>query len=425
MIQLSTPLGSANHARMIDDLLSMVEIFRKGQAPAPLALLADLGGEILYAKRNDLGGWRVRRDGALHQLLASLSYRAAFGKTLRVSWLHLALALGRKDLHRDFVRAGRIETEVALKWLVLYGIDEHRLWRFLNRRFVADLKRRSIATEHGAVSPLDLILLDERADLRGPEPLGGPAFARKLDGWIERNGVHEYKLFWTIDDAGFQRMAAKGGAELRGSGEDFAATLATAHENGGVDLFVAPTAEVAKRLEGVSRLSPAEREAALQPPIDYTVAGDDAETAALRPTPLTGELISAFDFLPGDNGHEATASGMFGRPTADGVPLASSQATFFFSAPKCARIVVLIDIRFGDAAARLLVRIDGRTAGVFSAAGLARRTAKVYAELEMNAVGNERLTVELECLPAGSPPAPGPLAWLRSLCVLRAPEFYA
>ena len=402
-VSFAGPPGVVDHGRLVEDLSSMASVFASGRAPAPLALLADIGGDLLYARRNDAGAWRLRRDEALHKLLASLHYRRAFRGALRVNWLLLALALGRKDLHRNFLGAGRCDLEAIVRWLVLYGVDEHRLWRFLDRRFLADLRRRAIPTPEGAVSPLDLILTAERPDVRGAAPLGSPAFARDLDGWIARNGVHEYKLFWALDAAALRRMAAL-------TPDLSAPALALAHE-GRLDLFVAPPGEAARRLAGVSKLSTQAQSQALRPPHDETAPASDEEATLLAPTPLGGDLISVFDFLPGDNGLTATTNGVFGRATAEGAPWLSPAATFFFTAPPAQEIVVLIEATLAHEGAGLLVRIDGEPADYISGKALTQRAAKVFARAQ---AGGRGLSVGLECV---TERGGAPYGWLRSLAV--------
>ena len=407
---IGTP-GVVDHRRLVEDLHSMADVFASGKAAAPLSLLSDIGGDLLYARRNDAGAWRLRRDEALHRLLASLSYRRAFQGALRVNWLLLALALGRKDLHRDFLGAGRCRLETVVKWLVLYGVDEHRLWRFLDRRFLVDLRRRAIPTPEGAVSPLDLILLAERPDLRGSAPLGSDAFARSLDEWIKRNGVHEYKLSWALEAAALQSMAAFPPPDLSASGAAFAPALASAHADGRIDLWVAPPGEGARRLAGVSRLSAQAQAESLRPPADETAPASDEEAVFVAPTPLSGDLASVFDFSPGDKGLSATTNGLFGRSTAEGAALLSPTATFFFTAPPGRETVIVIEMTLADDTASLLVRIDGEPADVFSAIGLSRRAAKVFAR---TSAGGRGLTVGLECISAR---AAAPYGWLRSLVV--------
>ena len=399
--------GQIDHARTIEDLSSMAPLMRDGRAFPPLSLLADIGGDMLYAQRGDAGGWRMKRDAALHSLLASLPYRRAFSGTLRVSCLHVALALGRKDLHREFVAAGELRLERALQWLTLYGMDEHRLWRFLDARFVADLKRRRIPSAKGLLSPLDVILLGERPDLRRLDPPGEAGFAKALDVWLERDGIQEYKLFWTLDEAALARIAASGPQPWLE--KDFVASLTAAHASGRADLLVAAPEATARQLQPVSRLSDEVREAALTLPFE---AEDDPEAAPLPPRPLSGAFVEAIDFMPGDDGPRTTMTGHLGQPGARGAPLLSAMTTFFFASPRSRRVLLALDATLADEEASLLVWIDGRPADLFPAKALSARAAKVHAQRTALAAP---LAIGLEIVGGRSGP---PLGHLRSLAIL-------
>ena len=405
-------LGVVDHRRLVADLLHMEPHFRSGRAPAPLAVLTQLGGDILYARRNDHGAWRVRRSGRLHDFLASFTYGHAFGKALRVSWLHLALILGRRDLHSKFVRAHRMDLDEAVRWLVLYGMEEHKLWRFLDLRFLRELRARNIETKVGAASPLDLILLLERADLREI----GADFSARMESWLIANGVHEYKLFWALRDMDFARMAGAVRPDLKPAQSGFAATLRSAREAGRIDVFAAHAGEVAARLAPLSKLSPQEREGAARPPIDYSQPEDDGRPATLAPAPITRAPFHVVDFLPGDEGANFPVFGVLGRPTAEGVPLASLNTVFFFAAPKARRVIVIFDVVPESGTLALLVRVNGEAADIFPAASLGR-PARTHVELPE---GTEALTVELECIVKGdNASVSGVRAWLRSIGVFQ------
>jgi len=151
--------------------------------------------------------------------------------------------------------------------------------------------------------------------------------------------------------------------------------LASAHADGKADILVMPPGDVAKRLERVSQLSTAVREAALATPRE-----DDEEEGAHRaPTPLAPGRVNAFDFMPGDPGLAATMNGYLGKPGARGAPLLSEMTTFFFAAPRTRRLILTLEAGLADEKASLLVWIDGRPADLFPARALAAQAAKVHA----------------------------------------------
>ena len=419
-------LGLFDHRRMNEDLRSTSNLLSTVSEDglslrAPLSLLAQFGGDILYAMPGDAGGWSIRADERLHLALGANTYRTGFRGALHVSWMHAALVLGRRDLYRTFVTARGLDVERAMRWFVLHGVDEHRLWRFLDARFVRELRERSIPAVGGFVSPIDLILIEERPDLLSERTPGSPEFVEFMDDWLFRNGIHEYKLFWLLDRRAFEDLVRRrAGDDLllpEREGETPAARLERSHAEHRFDIYVDQTGAKEGMLSGVSRIDPADRDRYRSGPIEDALPPGVLPGLVVR-TPLSGRLTTTFDFHTGGAGLTATMSGYFGRPSAAGCPILSESVTFYLGAPRSDQVVLLIDMEVADEGTKVLVLVDGKPSDYFGAQSLRERAAKVH--VASRAMG-EPLTVEIECIrPDG--PVRGPAAWLRSLSVFEAPS---
>jgi len=413
--------GRIDHRRMIHDLKDSLGLFapslasRNGMAP-PHAILAQLGGDILYARVSDAGGWGVRYNRDLHDVLSRCEYWRAFHGALRVSWLHAALVLGRRDLYDRFLDPRGLRIEEAMRWLTLYGIEEHGLWRFIDRKFVADLRRRVIPAPGGLVSPLDMILIGERDDLARGLIAGSPEFVRRMDQWILQNGVHEYKLFWALSEAVCDTMLATRAARERLAERGAAVSaqrLVEGHAQRKIDIFIDEGAFKESALGSTTCTTSAERTRLLAGPTDETTAADDSAPPLAR-LPLNADCATVLDFVLGGSGPQPSTIGYMGPPTANGAAMLSSNVAFFFGSPRSRHVFVLIDIKLIAPDARLLVLINGRPTDLFSAESLGGRWAKVH----FAATPGEPLTVEIEHLPDDPTKLrAGPIAWLKSIIV--------
>lgn len=422
-------LGHFDHRRMVEDLLATsADLIAAGAAPnpsrAPLSLLGQIGGDMLYAAPSDRGGFGVRRDSGLHAALRQIAYRRAFGGALPVTWLHLALVLGRRDLRQKFRGRRGMDVEKAMQWLALYGVDEHRLWRYLDADFIRALRERAVPVPGGLASPLDMILLRERPELGAKAPPGTPEFAAAIDDWIERDGVHEYKLFWALRAPTLAAMSERGagGERLRGDraldGQIGAARLGRAHDERRLDLFVESQVGRAAWLERASQLGARERD-------DERIAyegdpgGANAEAPAWARADLAGgPPFACIDFEPGGLGRELDVTGALGRPVAGSSPILSRRLTLLRPKRAATPTVFLVDLSVADAATSVLALVDGKPADFFPGEFLAGNVAKIYADW-----GGERAipTLELE-FAAGGPSPAAPFGHIRNLTIFTAPE---
>ena len=95
--------------------------------------------------------------------------------------------------------AHRFDWDAGLRWLVLYGIQQHALWLFLSENFVADLTRKAVRVRGGQVSPLQLIVARERPFYaRQFGTPGALEFDEHFERWLIETGVDEFGLFWLL-----------------------------------------------------------------------------------------------------------------------------------------------------------------------------------------------------------------------------------
>jgi len=421
-------LGLFDHQRMIEDLRAtaadLIEDRRSSAKPMrpPMALLAQLGGDMLYATPTDAGGWSVRNNDRLQHDLAKVVFARAYRGALKVSWLHAAIALGRRDLRDAFAadngRGFNIDT--AVRWLVLHGVDEHRLWRFIDRGFIDELRARTIPCPGGFVSPLDMMLLAERADL-APHPPGSAAFASFIDDWIERNGVQEYKLFWALDTSALARICARGDCDERlssvGEDADGERALMQAHDSGRLNIFVGDMARRAALFDGRADAAAADRAAAH--------AAFAAEFLVSEGRPLNARRLSfpanspflALDFRPGGNGLELASMGYLGRPTSEGAPILSPEVTLFLPGLRDGPSVFLVDMTLADNDGAVTAFVDGSPCDAFSAEFLQKQVAKIFAsEISDTAVPTLELAIK-----AGGGAGGAPYGWLRGVTIFETP----
>lgn len=201
MLTFAGRLGGFDHARLREDLRSMAGPIaaarQRGRSLLPpMALLERYGDDLLHATREDQGAWQLRTDDAMQAWMGGQGFTTALGGAVELSWLAVAVALGRADLRPRFRRAGRFDYDAALHWLVLYGIREHGLYGLATARLVRQLL---VPPRPDAPAPLGLLLLRERPDLA---PLCREAFAGGftpgLRHWLERSGIAEYGLHWCL-----------------------------------------------------------------------------------------------------------------------------------------------------------------------------------------------------------------------------------
>jgi hypothetical protein len=199
-----------DHAALIADLTDLGAAVSAGLTSAvPIAALEALGVNLLNAAPGDFGALPIRWDPQATFALGNLDGFTAFHGGVRVPLLLGAAMAGRTDLRPRFVRAGRFSPEHALQWLVCHGLNEHRLWHGLSARFVGDLLRPSVELAIGKVPPLGLLLMQERADLRGRFILRRQWSQAAFDTWLSDYGIKDYGLFWCLGKSQARQWAGR------------------------------------------------------------------------------------------------------------------------------------------------------------------------------------------------------------------------
>lgn len=200
MIAFPGRLGFFDHPRLAADLMSLAgpvaAARRRGRMlEPPQALLERCGADMLFADPADRGARALQADLGLEAWLEAQEFGRAMAGNVRLSWLAAATALGRRDLRPRFRRAGRLDLDAMLRWLVLHGIVEHGLYALAGTAFQRDLLRPGRVDR---LAPLARLLLAERPDLAprvAPGEAGMPAGLRR---WLAGGGADEYRLAWCL-----------------------------------------------------------------------------------------------------------------------------------------------------------------------------------------------------------------------------------
>ena len=203
MIAFPGRLGFFDHPRLTADLMSLAdpiaEARRRGRVLGPpQALLERCGADMLFADPADRGARALQADLGLEAWLEAQEFGRAMAGDVRLSWLAAAATLGRRDLRPRFRRAGGLDLDAMLRWLVLHGIVEHGLYAIAGTAFQRALLR---AGRVERLAPLARLLLTERPDLVpcvAPGEAGMPAGLRR---WLTEGGAGEYRLAWCLPES--------------------------------------------------------------------------------------------------------------------------------------------------------------------------------------------------------------------------------
>ncbi|MDH7795549.1 MULTISPECIES: hypothetical protein [unclassified Beijerinckia] len=212
------------------------------------ALLHQIGADFIYAHKDDLPAVKLQGDSTFWRMLSKRSQASAYAGTVEVPTSLAAAAFGRKDLLPRFVRNGRVLWESILTWLVLHGIDEHKLWKLIDPAFPEQLRRRSVGSEPG-LSVLDEILLKAEPHLWGAAD-NYQTLCQALDNWLINHGVHQRKLFWAMRSSDVSRQGLTRGkfdvAALRAAHQ----TPHLIREKWGLDFIIDTTPPRRRRAPG-------------------------------------------------------------------------------------------------------------------------------------------------------------------------------
>jgi hypothetical protein len=198
--------------RLIEDLAATVPLFRdrrkRGKPIHPsFATLRRLGTaylndepRLVYAGVPQLPGFQEVVDAWEFPILFD---------SVHLSYFLMAVVLARPDLETLFTREGEWDWNAVLRWLLLHGIRELRLWPYLTEHFIEELRARSIPMQGHTVTPLEYCIISERPDLLAAFHTSPAAFPDFFRNWLISTGVVDYQLYWLFSDVELRRSAER------------------------------------------------------------------------------------------------------------------------------------------------------------------------------------------------------------------------
>ena len=184
----------------------------------------------------------LARQPGFTKIVDAWDFPILFG-SIRLSYFLIAAVMGRPDLRARFVTSQQWDWRAVLRWLVLHGIRELRLWPFLSKRFVMELRAPSIFSGNTMLSPLHCCVISERPDVLNVFLQQQPAsvFRSHFRDWLLTTGVSDYGLWWVLTETEMRAREARNAVccDIGGiSGDD-----ATAWPRVGVDFADAGTTD--------------------------------------------------------------------------------------------------------------------------------------------------------------------------------------
>lgn len=191
-----------NVDRLVEDLSATLPLYAEAAArhrpvhPTPAAL-GVLGARLISDDPEDVRAHRLRSQPWELKAIAAADLLRAMRGEVRLSYLLGAVACARRDLDGLFNPQGLWRWDAVLTWLVLHGIEEHRLWPFVSQDLVSQLLRPSLPAPGGRVSPLQSCVLQHDVRFRASCPQPGSAEFQKAFGiWMSEHGEPGHQLFW-------------------------------------------------------------------------------------------------------------------------------------------------------------------------------------------------------------------------------------
>lgn len=188
-------LGYFDHDRLLRDFIDSAYGV---ETPVPWTILTRIGADMLHATVEDRGASPIRRQAHVANRLRRLLGHDAFEGRVPVNALLSAVAAGRQDLRQQFSGRYAVDTSHVLRWLVLHGINEHRMWHGIEPSLIKALVEPSIASGDRFVPPLAAIVLSERPDLGGRFTKNGKFDPSAFQTWLINSGTSDYKLWWIM-----------------------------------------------------------------------------------------------------------------------------------------------------------------------------------------------------------------------------------
>jgi len=398
--------GFFDHGRMVADLLDTARVIENDRAKGkclapPEAVLAQVGDDMLHALPDDQGAFRLRHSPAMIGALRNIEHGTLFDGRLSLPSPIAAVILGRRDLRAQFTTAGRFDFRAGLRWFVLHGVVEHRLWHVLSRHFVLQLIGRSVPWKGAKLTPLEMLVLDERPELAARFDWRDPSGCQlALTQGLFSEGVRQYELFWCLS-AGPDGSST----DSLANPEDVVARW-RAGGNIGTELFEPAALSVIEQALGLpapSAPGPVDKSAANRRSSLVEQYRAEAASAGCEYLPL----LFSVDGL----GCRALGQGSFGIPNEIGTPVFTDSLDFVLPLPSFRARYVAIELHLPEPRDKALYRIavNGSTAALSSTED---RSALLIAPLLTDgAPGRGYAVVSLERLAVESPSAAAPRPW--------------
>ena len=230
--------------RLVEDLSSTLPLFndclRNARPMHPTAaVLQELGEALVDTRPSSLPALTQKWPG-LANIVDSWNI-SAMSDTVKLSYVLVAVILGRADLRTLFCVDNIVKVDQCLRWLILHGVREQSLLPFLSQSFIKQIRAPSYPLRGRSVSPLQACSLAERAELRDvflseSEDVFQASFAK----WLLGTSVQDYGLAWLLtqgeilaslkaDPSGAQLGSPSDGqAELPPDGCTFPDTISSA-----------------------------------------------------------------------------------------------------------------------------------------------------------------------------------------------------
>ena len=191
-----------NVSRLIEDMVATLPLLEdqagklRPMHPSARALEI-LGSAFLGLDENDVHGAHWRESPWELGPLVQRGQIPLLSGRVQLNYVLAALALASKDSFAATGPDGRWDWMAALSWIVLHGIDQHRLWPFLSENFILQMLAKSVWAPDGLISPLQLCVLLECPELRRIwPPAGSPEFGDAFEAWMREEGTKRFSLFW-------------------------------------------------------------------------------------------------------------------------------------------------------------------------------------------------------------------------------------
>lgn len=182
--------------RLLEDMGKTVQVFRESQERGrPIyptsAALRELGDLFLSGRL--MGEFTAGSD--LNRIVDAWHY-PIFSGTVKLSYFLMSIIIACKDcwaVESD----DRLDLERGARWLILEGIHHLRLWPFLSRDFIRQLRVPTLSVRGCVLSPLQLCAILERSEVAPWSDVADVHQSRKaFTEWLLAQRPDGRSFFW-------------------------------------------------------------------------------------------------------------------------------------------------------------------------------------------------------------------------------------